>query len=829
MRNRTKARHWQRVLPIVITICIPGRGLQADAPLLQKHCSQCHNDYDAEGDFTLSRLGQSPTADNLRLWIKSLDHVQAEEMPPRDESRLSSAERKQLVEYIEEQVEKYRPLVSPTTSSTPRRMNNREFANSISDVLLIEDVGTHQPIANLIGDSLHHGFDTHADTLGFSQFHLEQYLVAVRKIVDATILSGAQPETRRIDIPPERMSGGMNWAMDRRGSHSNTTRSTNQSDTSFVEFHDPRRSITFRGFNHVPVTGRYRITISATGKDRGLYSSKFTGIYPGDPIRLSVGLGDRVRTFDLPDETKQDIVLDEWIAAGTSPRLFYPTDGLTLLNNGNFKFQYAIAGMHLRETDPVQYQKVIDSILNNRTGRRGKAPTHWQHWKYDYAAPRPVIYGAVVEGPFYESWPPKRQVALLGTDPTVARAAEILRPIAERAWRRPVRPGELDPIVALIERTAKQTDEIEALKEGIVSILVSPSFLLLNTEDLSEEERFASKFSFFVSSTTPDTRLLGAAEAGKLDTFDDVRELLEERIKSGRAEAFLNAFPKAWLLLADINFMAPDVETYLFYHRKRISEDMTNEVLAFFRHAVENNIPLPEFLSADYSFINRDLAKVYGIDDVPEDSTLRQYRYADGRRGGLLGMGAFLTITADSQSTSPIHRAKYVMENFLGIQPTPPPPTVNIEEPDVRQAISIREILAKHRSDSNCMSCHEKIDPWGFAFENFGPTGAWRDRYTITTAEGKRTSFPVDASAEFPSGVAYRNIEEFRAQLLTDVNRDRFVRCIITKLLTYANGVEPDEADFVEINEILARSAKHGYRTMDTIAAVIDSPLFRRQ
>ncbi len=202
-------------------------------------------------------------------------------------------------------------------------------------------------------------------------------------------------------------------------------------------------------------------------------------------------------------------------------------------------------------------------------------------------------------------------------------------------------------------------------------------------------------------------------------------------------------------------------------------------------------------------------------------------------------MGAFLTATADSLATSPIHRAVFVMENFMGIHPTPPPPDVAITEPDVRNAKTIKEVLAAHTEDANCASCHETIDPCGYAFENFDPTGAWRDVYVVpasieTDEDGEPipskvepTPIEIDASARFRSGLEYKDISEFRAQILTDANRDRFVRCFIEKLLTYANGAEPEETDFVAIDRILAKSAECEYRIRDTIAAVVDSPLFR--
>lgn len=581
--------------------------------------------------------------------------------------------------------------------------------------------------------------------------------------------------------------------------------------------------------------------------DRFLYASQDTGVYHGDPVQLKIRLGDRVRIVDLPDEEETVIELNEWIAEGTRLELYNPTDGLRMKGNGNFKFQYAIGGQYLKDHDPERYQLRIDQIGNPKYRHYNTGAKRWVHWTGSWQGPRPRLFGAELEGPLYESWPPKRQIALLGEDPKVANAKAILSPIAERAWRRPLRDGELDDIIALVNVKARTSNDIEALKEGIVSILVSPAFVLLNTEDVAAPDRFASKLSYFLQGTLPDEDLHKMVGRGELQTYPQVQGYVQNLFGTSSANDFTRMFPKAWLELDDINFMSPDPEQYPFYHKKNVSEDMVNEVLAFFRHAIEENLPLPEFLSADYSFINADLAKIYQVDNVPEDSKLRKYAFTDGRRGGLTGMGAFLTSTADSLSTSPIHRAIYVMENLLGIHPTPPPPDVVITEPDVRQAKTIKEILAAHTTDASCASCHKAIDPWGYAFENFDPTGAWREFYTApnaaplsgdaeapATKKGKQSSpepvtIPVDAGAKFRNGSEYKDITEFRKLLVTDANRDRFVRCFITKLLTYANGIEPDDTDFVAISNILAKSAEKEYRIVDTIAAVIDSPLFREE
>lgn len=833
-----------RLAVLVAALAIP-QSVLADHALLQAHCATCHKDANPPAGFSIVSLGSDPDAQSIELWAKSRAYVEAGYMPPANQSRLSVAERQRLIRYLDERIRAHHETAAQQTPAPPRRLNNRELANSVRDVLLIEDVGTHQPLANLLGDTLEDGFDTVGDTLGLSQFHLEQYIEAFRRVVDATILSGAPPMARRYAVTADEMRMTSLSQAARRERANRTPES--------IDFLDPRLRVYFSNFEAAPATGWYRIKIRATGKDRGIYDADETGIYGGDPIRLAVHLGDRTRVFDLPDGKLIDIEMREWIAAGTRPELSYPTDGLRFRGNGNFKFQFSIGHDYIKQHDPELYDRVLKEMLPKAPARTARSPRHWSHWTEHWQGARPRLFRAEVEGPLYASWPPKRQIELLGENPRAQDAAMILRPIAERAWRRQVGDRELDPIVRLVRSKASEMSDLDAIKEGIVAILASPSFLLVNLGDSAPADRLATKLGYFLESTIPDEGIREAAHAGKLDDFAGIRWLLQGRIDGSGAEEFLRQFPHSWLELDRINFMAPDPDRYPLYDRKRLSEDMVNEALRFFRHVVENNLPVTELLSADYSFINADLAKVYQVDGVPQDSTLRKHTFADGRRGGLLGMGAFLTLTADSLGTSPIHRAVYVMEKFLGIHPPQPPAGVDITEPDVRQAKTIKQILAAHTENGSCASCHAGIDPYGYAFENFDPVGAWRDNYTEHIAARPSTQallefeeqdrqraagglptlprpwkgkpIPVDASATLPGGTEYRDIIEFRRHLLRRENLERFVRCFITKLLIYANGAEPENE--AEIQSILSRSAQSEHRIVDTIAAVVDSALFR--
>ena len=827
--------HALRLLACIVALLVVNTG-DAEIALIKEHCSKCHTGRKPKGDFSLHELRTSADDRNADYWIGSLERVEAGDMPPAKHNHLTESERSRITGFLRKQITLYEERVKRPTSTPPRRLNNREFENSVRDVLMIDHVGSHDPLALLLGDTLHDGFDTHGATLGMSEYHLDQYVTAVRRVLDNVILAGERPESKRYEVTPRQL---------RVVDTSNRRRVDKTSRSNLgVDIRDPRDRIFCENFPVVERAGFYRITIRAKTLDRHVYSQDRTGIYDDDPLTLRMHMGSRVVDFELKEGPLQEVSSTSWLAEGTPIEFSHHTDGLRLIGNGNFKFQNRIAHDYIKENDPELYQRVVTKEVP-KAKTRSESPSHWVHWVPYWQGPRPLIASVTIEGPFFDSWPPKRQVALIGEAPSANNATKILKPIAERAWRRDVTEDELSPIVSLVLSQKETLGDVDALKEGIVALLVSPSFLMLSPEKAKPTDLFATKFSYLLSSTTPDKDLIADSRDGKLDSFDSIRDELKRRIEGGHANEFLEAFPHGWLQLDRINFMSPDVDRYPLYEKKNVSEDMVGEVLAFFRHAVQDNRPVPELLTADYSFVNADLANVYGLDGVPNDSIYRKFTFQDGRRGGFLGMGAFLTLTADTLNTSPIHRAVYVMENFMGIHPAPPPSDVEITEPDIRSARTIREVLEAHRSDTSCAACHQNIDPFGYAFENFDPVGAWRDEYIdvslpnepaedakdkAETGRNRRqrnvpVAIPIDASATFLSGASYRDISEFRELMKNDASRDRFVRCFVTKLLTYANGVEPE--NFTEIEAIVQQSARHDYRIIDTIAAVIDSPLFR--
>ena len=269
--------------------------------------------------------------------------------------------------------------------------------------------------------------------------------------------------------------------------------------------------------------------------------------------------------------------------------------------------------------------------------------------------------------------------------------------------------------------------------------------------------------------------------------------------------------------------MPPDREAFLTYYAKDLQSAMRRETHLFTRHLIEENLPITDFLSADYTFANAPLAKHYGLSEVFPPATAHEFRkiaLKDPRRGGLLGMASVLTVTANGIETSPVNRGVWLLENILGTPPPPPPDDVPAIDPDVRGTTTIRDQLAKHSGSPACAQCHQKIDPPGFALENFDPVGAWRTHYPL----GRKRGPEIDASGELSTGETFNDITGFKKLLLE--REAFFARMLATRLLTYATGrrIEPEERSEVERIVTGLKAQGNGMRTL--IERVVSNPIF---
>jgi hypothetical protein len=387
----------------------------------------------------------------------------------------------------------------------------------------------------------------------------------------------------------------------------------------------------------------------------------------------------------------------------------------------------------------------------------------------------------------------------------------------------PATAEEVERLVALAgKRAAAGSTPEQALQEAMAAVLCSPAFLYLDTTQ--EKGRLnayalASRLSYFLWSTMPDEPLLAKARSGALLTDAGLSGELRRMLADKRSDRFVHGFLDGWLNLRALGDMPPDRDAFGAYYWDDLQAAMKTETRMLFRHLVDANGPVMDLLTARYTFLNKPLARLYGMAegiDSRGGHTFRKVELpADGRRAGLLGHGSVLTVSANGIETSPVTRGVWVLENILGAPPPPPPDDVPALEPDIRGAKTVRDLLAKHRSDPSCMSCHKSIDPPGFALESFDPIGRWRDRYP--------NKAPIDASGELATGEKFNGIAGLRALLARD--ETGFRRVVAEQLLRYATGRKPTPADRALASALAARHARMG----DMLAAIVLSDGFRKQ
>jgi hypothetical protein len=287
-------------------------------------------------------------------------------------------------------------------------------------------------------------------------------------------------------------------------------------------------------------------------------------------------------------------------------------------------------------------------------------------------------------------------------------------------------------------------------------------------------------------------------------------------LKSPKSDAFIQGFLDSWLTLRDLGSSPPERRFADFYHYD-LDSAMRRETFLFTRHLIDNNLSVVNFLDSDFTFVNKPLARFYGL-TPPDGAGFHKVKLTDRRRGGLLGQASVLTVTANGIDTSPVVRGVWLLENILGTPPSPPPPDVEPLDPDIRGATTIRDQLRKHRSVATCYECHRKIDPLGFALENFDAIGDWRTTYG-------RQGATVDPSGELPNGKAFKDVVGLKAILVEQ--KEQFARALLTKMLAYAIGRPTRLADRPEIERMVADLGRREYGMRELIQLVATGQAFR--
>jgi hypothetical protein len=421
-------------------------------------------------------------------------------------------------------------------------------------------------------------------------------------------------------------------------------------------------------------------------------------------------------------------------------------------------------------------------------------------------------------------------VAQPGAGVSAHEAAEkVLRQFVRRAYRRPVTDAEVGRLTRLFDAmTAKGEAFDTALRMTLKPVLVSPYFLLRVERDNSangseaayrvNDHELAVRLSYFIWSTMPDAELDGLADAGKLSEPATLDKEVKRMLADPKAKALTEGFAEHFLQLKKLDSARPSTEFFPTFNGD-VKRTMRDETAMFFDKLREEDRNVLELLDADYTYLNEALAKHYGIDGVKGTQMRKVALRPEDHRGGLLGMGSVLSLTSASARTSPTLRGKYVLEVVFGTPPDPPPANVGqLKEEHGRNKApkTFREQMAQHAADASCAGCHKKMDPLGYALENFNAVGVWRDN------DGGR---PLDNSGQLPGGEKFTGVAELKR--IVHGHQDDFVRNLSEQMLIYALGRELDYFDECAVKDVKTAMAADGYRFSALVGGIVKSYPFQ--
>ena len=407
-------------------------------------------------------------------------------------------------------------------------------------------------------------------------------------------------------------------------------------------------------------------------------------------------------------------------------------------------------------------------------------------------------------------------------------AALLLRRVLRQAYRRPVTEEDIEPYLALFDRAAERGEPFEeGVRMALRAVLVSPEFLF-RVETVPEGPgryalsgpELATRLSYFIWGSMPDEELFQLAASGRLLEEDTLTSQVDRLLDHPRSRFFAETFIGQWLGTKDVGGrVAPTLNEIQHFYTPRIAADMREEPVLLFQRMLAEDRSVLEFITADYTYLTERLAQFIGMPGAVLGNEFQLVSTPDGRRGGLLGLAAMQAMNSEYRRSSPILRGVWVLETILGSKVPPPPPEVRpIESPDDGPGgVSNRELVERHRKAPECASCHDVIDPIGFAFEHYDWLGRWRD----ADAEGN----PIDASFQMPSGEHASGLQGLRDALMA--RRDQVLRQVVRKLLGYALGRSLLDPDSCAVETILSRSADSGFGGRTLVREVVLSAPFR--
>jgi hypothetical protein len=780
---------WKRSVAVaVVCAALAGQtvaGQNTIANFIDFNCSDCHDAKIKKGGLDLTAL-KADLSDPLarKTWVRVFDRVAHGEMPPKDKDQPDAREKAEFLTATDAWIVRAEAKRHQFTGRVKaRRLTNLQLERSLHNLL-----GVDVPLANKFPDEqLTHQYSTVANGQPMSRFQLERHMGVVDLALDEAF-------RRAADKPDE-----FTKTFDYRGlSRRNSKRRCREPEV--LNGHGVIWHSGLIYYGRIPATtarqnGWYRFTVKAKalkapkGRD-GLWCSVQTGrAVSSAPLMNWAG------SFEARQKLG-DYTFEVWLEAG---EMFEVRPADNTMKKARFRGGQVGAG----EGSPQNVPGVAMKSVN------------WSHFHKGASNDeiRKIIYGDL-KVQKHRDW---RQAKLVSVNPRKDLRRLIGR-FAERAFRRPIDSKTLAPYLGIAENALASKQPLkEALRVGYRAILCSPRFLYFYEKPGAlDDHAIASRLSYFLWNRPPDAKLLRLAETGELCKPTALKAQTRRMLKDPRGADFVKDFAAEWLDLRLIDFTTPDRRLYGVFDNV-VKNAMLDETHAYLQAMLDKDLSVTHLVDSDFTYLNERLARYYNISGVTGDQLRRVALKKNAARGGVIGQGAVLKVTANGTITSPVVRGVWLMERILGEHVLPPPPNVPAIEPDIRGAKSIRQMLEKHRSNAACAACHAKIDPPGFALENFDPAGAWRTHYG---KKGARV-IPGDTLAD---GRSFKDLNGFRAVVVS--RPEKLARNMATHLMTYGTGAPVGFGDRAAIDAIVKSTKPKGYGFGSILEAVVTSPVF---
>ena len=735
-------------------------------PIMKDFCFGCHGNERAKAELNLEAFGTSPDFfKDGRAWERVSEMLRHREMPPENKKQPTENQRILLTEFIDGELAKF-DCSNPDVPLNPgrvtlRRLNRYEYNNTIRDLFGVD----YQPASDFPNDEVGYGFDNIGDVLSISPILMEKYLRAAEEISEKAIRTDILP------FPPEDVIRTKKW-----GTRSNDEAVRIENDNLWGLFREGSIVIRYP----FRTDAEYLLQIDAYATLAGTELPKLQVALDGKPVK----------TFEvkITEEKQHNFIVK--LKPG----------------RGNHRISIAYINNYVNNDSPDPALRGDRNLFIRGTKMIGPLD-----------APQPDL--------------PESHRRVIVRQPNATETREVgrqsLAQFAEKAFRRPVSEKEINRLLTFVDMALADGGSFEqGMQLAVQAILVSPHFLFrweLDTRPRGDETfreltdwELASRLSYFIWSSMPDEELRHLAERGELSNPDVMQDQISRMVADPKSNALIENFAGQWLQIRNLSSVTPDPGSFPTFDNA-LGRAMKRETEMFFGALMREDRSVIELIDSDFTYLNERLAKHYGIDGVEGEEFQRVSLAKESGRGGILTQASILTITSNPTRTSPVMRGKWILEQILGTPPPPPPPDVE-ELEENEQAItsgSLRERLENHREKTECATCHSKMDPLGFALENFDGIGAWRD------FDGK---FPIDPSGELPTGETINGPDGLKNVLKS---RETFIRTLSENLLTFALGRGLEYFDKCAVDEICRKLKSNNYRFTALLNGVVNSKPFR--